>query len=115
MKKIICFFILGIMLLILLFGALLGDDASIAALFTMIVLIGLGLAFGAFQAFRSSSSAAAKSTARTTSNPMNTGTGPERTPAPPPQPQMVCPECGKKYPPGQVYCDECGALLKETS
>lgn len=27
---------------------------------------------------------------------------------------MVCPECGKKYPLGKVYCEACGALLKET-
>lgn len=34
---------------------------------------------------------------------------------PPPKPKMmVCEECGKTYPLGQVYCDECGSLLKET-
>lgn len=26
---------------------------------------------------------------------------------------MICPDCGKKYPLSQVYCDECGALLRE--
>lgn len=26
---------------------------------------------------------------------------------------MVCAECGKTYPLGQVYCDECGSLLRE--
>lgn len=26
--------------------------------------------------------------------------------------QMVCPECGMKYPLDQVYCEECGSLLK---
>lgn len=40
---------------------------------------------------------------------------PETPPAAPPkEPKgMVCPDCGKKYPLDQVYCDECGALLKE--
>lgn len=30
-----------------------------------------------------------------------------------PEKAMVCAECGRKYPMDQVYCDECGSLLKE--
>lgn len=30
------------------------------------------------------------------------------------KPQVtVCPECGKTFPPSQVYCEECGTLLKK--
>lgn len=28
--------------------------------------------------------------------------------------EMVCPACGKRFPLGQMYCDECGSRLKET-
>lgn len=54
----------------------------------------------------------------------NSATAPARTNAassqpkmstPPPQPKMmICKECGKKYPLNQVYCEECGSLLKES-
>lgn len=44
--------------------------------------------------------------------------GGQQTPPPaPPKPAeptaAVCPDCGKRYPLTQVYCEECGALLEK--
>lgn len=109
MKKFIGFCMLGVLLLVLFAeGFETFQSASDIIIFIVFLLIGLLLAFG------DSSSASAKSTAQTTSKPVNTGTEPKKTSAAPPQSQMVCPECGKKYPLDQVYCDECGALLKKS-
>lgn len=107
MKKIIGCFILGFCLLHLVDGAYF-EGVFDVIFFIALVLVGFVLVFG------DSSSSSTSSTARTTSRSVNTGTGPEKPSAPPPQPQMVCPECGKKYPLGHVYCDECGSVLKKS-
>ena len=86
-----------------------------------LVLASLAAAFGFLIAGAAKSHAAKKGARQAT---VNSATAPARTnaassqppmPTPSPQPKMmICKECGKKYPLNQVYCEECGSLLKES-
>lgn len=86
----------------------------------LLVLVSLVAALGFLIAgmvkVRSGKKAAHSSAQNTKENTMqDSASSKKKTPDPPPQPKMmVCQECGKKYPLSQVYCDECGSLLKET-
>ena len=107
MKKIIGFCMLAFCaLMVFLNGAETFQSVLDIALFAVLVLAGIGLISSG------ESPSSAKSTAQPVSRPTSTVPAPEQTP--PPQPQMVCPECGKKYPLDQIYCEECGSLLKKS-
>lgn len=76
--------------------------------FIVFVSIGIALIKKGNKAVSKTSDVSVAKRERTTKN--NTST--ETTPYPK-QKIMVCVECGKTYPLGQVYCDECGSLLRE--
>lgn len=82
------------------------------AVLVLLLLIAAAVILIGIFAFRKKN-AAPKSVPQPTQTPLSTAASSEKT-SPQKSTGMVCPGCGKKYPPGQVYCDECGALLKET-
>lgn len=115
MKKIIGGIMLGLCAVIVLTEGLdafrSGGDVI---LFAVLVVGGLGLIASDGTKASSSKSESSSGTAGTSgATTVKTQTAAaETTNTPPAQPQMVCPECGRKYPLSQVYCEECGALLK---
>ncbi len=101
MRKIIGTLILFLMILMLSTGNLYIAGLEDLVAFALVLLLGLWLLFGKSGKGQQHKAA------------------PPR-PAPPPAPPKpaeptvaVCPDCGKRYPPTQVYCDECGALLEK--
>ena len=75
-----------------------GDSAGLA--FCIPAILGVVLVVKGREKVKESYSSG---TAKNTTSATNTSSAPR---------QMVCPECGKKYPLDQVYCEACGALLK---
>lgn len=81
---------------------------------TMVGLIYLIIGRAKIRAGKKAISSSNQKTAQKAGTTNNASTQQKVPDPPPPQPKMmVCGECGKKYPMDQVYCDECGSLLKE--
>lgn len=82
---------------------------------TLVGLIYLFIGRAKIRAGKIAISGSNQKTAQNAGTTNNASTQQKVPDPPPPQPKMmVCQECGKKYPLSQVYCDECGSLLKET-